>query len=131
MEKPWLVFFDGACHLCSREIDHYRKSPGSDRLSFIDISEPGFSAATYGLDSVQVNQEMHVISPDGEVHVAMDAFIEIWRVLPRYYPLHKIAQARGIRPMLDIGYSVFAKVRPYLPKRKTACAACETRIHAK
>ena len=33
-----VVFYDGACPLCSREIAHYRRRQDSDDLLWLDIS---------------------------------------------------------------------------------------------
>ena len=93
--KKWQFFFDGACHLCFREIEHYRKIEGSDTIEFIDISMAEFKAEQFGLDRAKVNREMHVKSPDGRLHVGVDAFIEIWKQLPRYQTWARLAQKNG------------------------------------
>ena len=54
------VFYDGLCILCSREIDHYRKSRGADLITFVDICAPGFDPAENGLDPKAVHKVMHV-----------------------------------------------------------------------
>ena len=125
--KKWMFFFDGACHLCSREVDHYRKIPGSEKIYFIDIAGNSFSAKDYGLDPVAVNREMHVKSPTGEIFTGVDAFIEIWKVLPHYQRYAALANHSAIKIFLKFGYRIFASVRPYLPKRKDSCEACAVR----
>ncbi len=112
------VYFDGACHLCSREIEHYRKHTAEAGLEFIDIAHPAFSARAEGLDPVRVNREMHVRDVNGKLHYGVDAFIELWRVMPGYARLSKIAKLPWINPFLQVGYHAFAKIRPYLPKKK-------------
>lgn len=112
------VYFDGACHLCSREINHYRKFSNHPVLEFIDIADPKFSAVAEGLDPVRVNREMHVRDEAGALHYGVDAFIELWRILPGYQRLSRWAKMPGINPILQVGYHAFARLRPYLPKRK-------------
>lgn len=68
------IFFDGECHLCSREIDHYRNARGADRLQFIDISDPHFDAERWNLDRRQVRKHLHVRRADGSVVKGVEAF---------------------------------------------------------
>lgn len=124
------VYYDGLCPLCSREIDHYRKQEGVEKLSFIDITAADFDAQKEGLDPRAVHKVMHVRGTDGRVKTGVDAFIEIWKILPRYRWASKLAQQSLVRPALDLGYQVFATVRPFLPRRKRDCEAspyCETK----
>ncbi len=118
------VYFDGACHLCSREIEHYRPKAVSGRVEFIDIASPGFSAIAEGLDPVRVNREMHVRDENGELHYGVGAFIQLWKTLPGYSGWARIAEMPGIHQVLQIGYRGFAALRPFLPKRKVA--GCDT-----
>lgn len=113
------VYFDGACHLCSREMDHYRKKDTQNLFEFIDITAPSFSAAKEGLDPKQVNLEMHVRDSAGNLHTGVNAFIEIWRIMPGYEWMSKASSLPLIHPALKVGYFCFARLRPYLPKRKS------------
>ena len=115
------VFYDGACHLCSREIEHYRKKDTREAFSFVDISLPSFQAVELGLDPIQVQKVMHVRAPSGELKTGVDAFIEIWNHLPGFEPLARLATKAYVRPFLDLGYHAFARIRPFLPKKKAHC----------
>ena len=121
--STWSVYFDGLCPLCSREIDHYRKQRGAERLRFIDITASDFNAQAEGVDPVAVHKEMHVKTSDGRLVTGVDAFIEIWKVLPRYGFAARLAQRSLIKPVLDFGYMIFATVRPYLPRKSQGCEA--------
>ena len=123
------VYYDGLCHLCSREIEHYRRQSGSENLHFIDITSENFDAAREGLDPFLVHKEMHVKRQDGSVKTGVDAFIEIWDHLPRYRWAVKAARSNFLKPLLHFGYALFARIRPWLPKRKKSCSSspyCET-----
>jgi predicted DCC family thiol-disulfide oxidoreductase YuxK len=115
------IYYDGLCHLCSREIEHYRKIEGRENLEFIDIMESTFDAKKEGLNPQQVHQVMHVKNAQGEIFTKVDAFIQIWKVLPRYQTAAKLAESKILRPFLNLGYRIFAFIRPYLPKKKKAC----------
>ena len=116
------VYFDGLCHLCSREISHYRKQQGSEAIEFVDITAANFNPASEGLDPVRVHREMHVRKADGTLLVGVDAFIAIWETLPRYRFMAKWGKRSLPHRLLSAGYKVFARIRPYLPRKKDACA---------
>lgn len=116
------VFFDGTCHLCSREVAHYRKRDVDHRIEWIDIAHPDFIAAEYGLDPKAVNAVMHarvLDDPKGvRVATAVDAFLEIWRVIPGFHGLASLVRFPLLRPFIHAGYHAFAKIRLKLPRRK-------------
>jgi len=117
------VYFDGLCHLCSREIDHYRKQAGSHEIQFVDITAPDFDAKNAGVDPVRVHKEMHVRRSNGSLAVGVDAFIAIWETLPRYHFAARLGKMAFPHALLTAGYHVFATVRPYLPRKKADCSA--------
>ena len=107
MENKGQIFYDGLCRACSLEIDHYRKLPGSDRFEFTDITKSDFDAKSFGLDPFKVHKVMHVKSPDGKMNQGVDAFIAIWKELPRYQWLASLAKRSVIRSVLELGYQGF------------------------
>lgn len=112
------LYFDGACHLCSREIETYRRQDRNHRLEFVDISLPNFDARSVGLDPVQVNKHFHVRLANGVIVTGADAFIEVWKILPQWRVMASLANRPWIRRLMQSSYAVFAEVRPLLPKRK-------------
>lgn len=116
-EAPLVIFFDGLCPLCSREIEHYRHQAGSEMLKFVDITEADFDAKKEGLDPLQVHKLMHVRTPEGHLKTGVDSFIAIWQRLPKYNWLADFAKKTWVRPFLDLGYHSFAAIRPYLPRK--------------
>jgi predicted DCC family thiol-disulfide oxidoreductase YuxK len=110
------VYFDGLCKVCSKEINHYKKQIGAERIEFVDICSPLFDAASDGLDPIKIHKEMHVRRQDGSVVTRVESFIEIWNVLPKYNWLSMVARRKPVRIALEIGYTGFTMVRPYLPR---------------
>jgi predicted DCC family thiol-disulfide oxidoreductase YuxK len=78
------VYYDGVCPLCSREIAHYRKAAGAERLDFVDAAtcEPGELGA--GLTRDAALARMHVRLADGSLVSGAAAFGMLWRRLPRF-----------------------------------------------
>jgi predicted DCC family thiol-disulfide oxidoreductase YuxK len=117
------VYFDGLCQLCTREIEHYRHSRGSDQITFVDITHSTFDAAKEGVDPKAVHKVMHVLDANGVLHTEVDAFIAIWEVLPGYRWLVPVFKNSAVRVVANVFYDVFAAIRPWLPKRdKSLCA---------
>jgi len=65
---PLQVFFDGACPICSREINHYRRQDRQGRLEPIDISAPDFDPRRYGIPLEAFMAELHAIDQAGTVY---------------------------------------------------------------
>lgn len=125
------MYFDGACHLCSREAEHYRQRDRAGRIEFIDIAAPHFDARAEGVDPVAVNRHIHARLPDGRLVTGVDAFIAFWRVLPGYGWLARFASRPLVKQVLRGGYHAFAQIRPLLPRRKVdQCTeeACAPRV---
>lgn len=119
----WNIYYDGLCQLCSREMEHYRKLKGAEQFGFIDITATNFNPLEQGLDPVAVHKAMHIKSPvTGEIKTGVDAFIEIWSLLPSYRWASRVASWPLIKALFKVFYSLFAKYRGYLPKRKLNCS---------
>lgn len=110
------VYYDGLCKVCSTEISHYKRQLGADGIDFIDICGVNFDAGKEQVDPVQVHKIMHARKSDGSLATRVDAFIEIWNVLPKYKWLAKLASRNFVRFGLDLSYSGFTKIRPWLPR---------------
>jgi predicted DCC family thiol-disulfide oxidoreductase YuxK len=113
------VFFDGRCIVCSHEIDLYRRKNKMGRLAFIDIMDPTFDPVALGLDPVKIHERMHGMRRDGTIVEGVETFVEIWKQLPEtlFGYLPSVVKVPGVRPVMELGYIAFTKIRPYLPRR--------------
>ena len=118
------VYYDGGCVVCSKEIDLYRKKDVHGRINFIDISSSFFDPASEGLDPDKVKAVFHVKDANNNLHVGVDGFVEIWDVLEIFGPLSQLAKSSIARPMFDLGYYLFAKARPFLPRKQCDDGRC-------
>ena len=118
------VYYDGQCHLCSREIEMYRNKDVDNKIIFQDISLASFDAKTEHLNPEEVHKVFHVKNAKGELLKAVDGFIAIWDELDTFQPLSKMAKSKLIRPFFDLGYYSFAKIRPLLPKKECNDGTC-------
>lgn len=123
-EQKIQVYYDGLCKVCSKEIAHYQRQVGSEKIRFVDICATGFDPIKENLDPFAIHNIMHVRRADGSLATRVDAFIEIWKALPKFNKLARLANIPLIHGGLEVGYSVFAKIRPWLP-RKVASDNCK------
>ena len=114
------VYYDGLCPLCSREIYFYRTKDVSSSIDWVDITAIDFDPQSEGLDPKKVHQFFHVKTESGQLVVGVDGFIEIWSRIPALKNWERFASVPGIKPLMRLGYSIFAKVRPYLPRKSVA-----------
>lgn len=112
------IYYDGACPLCSRKVENYERRDFHNRLKLVDISDPYFDPIKEGVDAKRVRQAMHVRRPDGELCIGIDAFLAIWQEIPGYSWLSLFVSHPLLKSFFVIGYHGFARIRPFLPKRK-------------
>lgn len=110
------ILYDGNCVVCDLEISHYQRLAPTE-FELIDISQQDFDASKFRLTAPEVNKNLHVITPEGELRVGVDAFAHIWSRIERYKFATKLIKNPLVNPMAKIGYNVFTLIRPYLPKR--------------
>lgn len=114
---PLTVLYDGSCPLCRREISHLQglaerqQQPG---LSFVDISQPDHCAAAHGANQAALLARFHVQRADGSLLHGAAAFVEMWRRLPGWRWLARLAQLPGMLKVMEWAYCGFLKVRPTL-----------------
>lgn len=120
---PLTVFYDGGCPVCSREIGHYRRMAGGDKLIFVDISDPGFDPKRYGRTLEEFMTEMHAMDSSGSIYRGVDAFRALWQGLPvsLYGELGGVLGLPGIHLLARIGYRIFARLRRFLPRVGKPC----------
>ncbi len=116
--KKIKILVDGSCIVCNYEMLHYiRIAP--EAFEYVDIAHPNFDATKYGLTKEIVNLELHLIDEQDRKIKGVDAFLEIWRRIPRYRFLATIVGLPGMYQYAKFCYWIFARwIRPWLPKRK-------------
>ncbi|MBP9837347.1 MAG: DUF393 domain-containing protein [Proteobacteria bacterium] len=116
-----IIYYDDTCRVCSAEINHYQKQNGAENILFQDISAEDFDPGSIGIDKFTLNKYFHVRKTNGEIVKGVAAFIEIWKTLPKYQRLARLAENQIVNSLLRFGYEIFVRLRPYLPKKNKVC----------
>ncbi len=112
MANNLTVFFDGGCPLCRREIALMRRLDRRGAIRFVDVSD-GTSACP--IDRAELLARFHV-SENGRFYSGARAFAAMWRAIPLLRPLGICADLPFARPVFEMAYRGFLRVRPRLQR---------------
>lgn len=105
------VFYDGKCGLCRREIAHYQRIAPREQFVWHDITADPSSIESLGIRYADGLKLLHAQDVRGTLHVGVDAFLIIWKQLPRWHVLAAIIALPGIRILANLAYQLFASWR--------------------
>lgn len=121
-----IVLYDGMCSACSASAAKLRKLDGGrGRLELVDLRQETDLLEAHGLSASEIRRVMHTITPDGRVHLAMDALRVTMSAIGRGWMLGWTTLP-GIRWATDRLYLWFAKNR----LRWFAGSSCEDGVCA-
>ncbi|MFV8833370.1 thiol-disulfide oxidoreductase DCC family protein [Aquisalimonas sp. APHAB1-3] len=116
-----IVFYDGGCPLCRREIRHYRRMDRQGGIFWQDIAHQPQVLNDTGIGFRDAMALFHVVEPSGRIVVGAHGFVRIWQRLPGYRWLGAVCRYTGLVWPMDGAYRLFAAWRW---KRRSACATC-------
>ena len=122
-DRP-VLFYDGACPLCRKEIAHYRRLDRAGRVEWVDLYAEPHQAQRYGVSWRSAMQRIHLLETDGRLVTGAAAFAALWRRLPGYRWLARLVSLSGALPVLDRCYAIFARWR--WRRRKACDASCSS-----
>jgi predicted DCC family thiol-disulfide oxidoreductase YuxK len=106
-----IVFYDGKCGLCSKEINYYRKVAPDGVFDWQDITESADDLKKEDISLSEGLKLLHAKDINGKMHVGVDAFILIWKHLRRWKILAAIISLPLIHPTINFIYKQFANWR--------------------
>jgi predicted DCC family thiol-disulfide oxidoreductase YuxK len=115
------VFYDGSCPLCASEIDLYNRADCHQALRFVDVSSENFTGDAQ-ITQAQALARFHIRLPNGQQLSGARGFIEVWRVLPSWSWMTKLADRPTVATVLELLYRLFLPLRPLI-------SACTRRWH--
>lgn len=122
MSKP-TVLYNGACPICRREIEHYRRldRQGREALEWRDVTDRGSGDVRCLIDPEAARQRLHVVDRDGSVLAGVPAFARIWENLPRYRWLGTLVRLPILRSVAAGGYAPVARLLYAMDRRRRRC----------
>lgn len=111
------LFYDGACPMCSKEINFLRRNADAD-ITFIDISSINKEAGIPSYDELM--RILHYQDCQGNWHLGLDATLGAWRHTP-YSGFIVWMRWPIIRNIADAVYNVWAE------KRRCKQGVCSTK----
>ncbi len=113
------VLYDGACPLCRREIAHVKglaERQTDTGLCFVDISREAEGDTRPDAERAALLARFHVQRADGSRLDGAAAFVAMWRRLPGWRWLARLAQLPGVLTLLEFAYRGFLVARPSLQR---------------
>ena len=116
-QKP-VLYFDGGCPVCAREVAMYRAQPGGENVCWVDVTR--CEAAELGPDLTReaALARIHLRRPDGGLISGAAAFAALWPTLPRWVWLGRAFRSGIALRMLEAGYRAFLFIRRVWRKRQ-------------
>jgi len=121
-----VVYYDGACPLCTKEIAFYRRRPGmNDAITWCDVAS-GDGPPASDLDTEAALARFHMRKADGELVSGARAFIALWKITPAFRWLGRVLSVPPLPLIAEIGYRAFLKSRPLIiPRRDCSEGTCD------
>ena len=100
------VYFNNSCKICKSEIDLYKKEK-IDGIDWIDITNNEKAEKETSKNDRQLLRRLHV-KDDEKVLEGAEAFLFVWKKIPRYRFLYKFFKLPIIFTIFDYGYEIIA-----------------------
>ena len=107
-----VVWFDGACPLCLREIAIMRRLDRAKTIRFIDVA---IEQSECPIDPAALLSRFHAME-DGHLLSGAAAFAAMWRAIPTLRPLGLASKDPRALAILEWLYCAFLRVRPHLQR---------------
>ena len=117
MKPDKIVIYNGACPICSREVNAYRRmaEDSGASLRFADLNDTDLD--TLGLTPETAARRLHVIE-NGRLVSGVDAFSALWHEIPRLGWLARIVSLALVRPVAHLAYERIAAPALYALHRR-------------
>lgn len=113
-----VVFFDGGCPVCRREIGFYRRLDRKQAIDWRDIAaEPGVLDGS-GVGWQTAMRRFHARDAHGRMRQGVDAFAMVWEHLPYWRWLARLVRGLRLVGPLEYLYGWYAD-RRYIRRCKT------------
>ena len=100
------VYFNNSCKICKAEIDLYKKE-NIKEIDWVDITDNDFAEKETSRNSKELLRRLH-IKEEGKVLQGAEAFLVLWKKIPKYEFLYKFFKTPVIFNLFSFGYEIVA-----------------------
>ena len=100
------VYFNNSCRICKAEIDLYKKEKVK-QINWIDITDNHSARSDTNKNYKELLRRLHV-KKDGKIFSGADAFLLVWKNIPKYKFLYIFFRLPVIFQIFSIGYEIIA-----------------------
>ena len=100
------VYFNNSCKICKAEIDLYKKEKITE-IDWIDITNNNLAKKETSKNSKELLRRLHIKDGDKVIQGA-EAFIILWKKMPKYKFLYNFFKLPIIFNLFSLGYEVVA-----------------------
>lgn len=109
----FILFYDGLCPICRREVAWLRRRNQNAKLGFVDINAAEFKAEVYGKTMSELVAEIHGVYEDGRLIKDVAVFEVVYQAVGLGW-LAALLRCPVLKPVWNVLYRGFAKSRPGL-----------------
>ena len=100
------VYYNESCHICRAEINLYKRQNIED-IEWVDITNNIAAEKETSKNDKNLLRRLHVID-DGKVFEGAEAFLLVWKKIPKYKFLYKFFKLPIIFTLFKYGYEIIA-----------------------
>ena len=100
------VYYNKSCSICRAEINLYKKQ-NIDEIDWVDITNNVAAENETLKDNKTLLRRLHVIK-DGKVFEGAEAFLLVWKEIPKYKFLYKFFKLPIIFTLFKFAYEIIA-----------------------
>ena len=109
------VYYNESCSICRAEINLYKRQ-NIEEIDWVDITNNIAAEDETAKDDKTLLRRLHVIE-DGKVFEGAEAFLLVWKKIPKYKFLYNFFKLPIIFTLFEYGYEIIAYFL-YLKNRK-------------
>jgi predicted DCC family thiol-disulfide oxidoreductase YuxK len=117
----WTLVYDGECGFCRSSVDLLRRWDRHGRFAFVPFQDSVALATLPGIERKELEQAMHLVSPDGSVLKGAAALPAILRLVPGGKPVAPLLRLPGASWLAARVYRMIARSRHRLGCGSRTC----------
>lgn len=108
MKKPYRIFYDGTCPMCTAVVGAVEKSKAGEQFKNVDMHT---GELPEGVTKEMIDKEMYVVGNDGTTYKNAEAILKILEHSKYFSFLATLGRLPLIRTILPLGYDFISKRR--------------------